>query len=168
MENRICDGACQVFSARVIFADDLFGGECGVDGGEVGWCDGVRAKKEDPLLRRYVFHSIGSDMIVIWSLLNILLGHLATMYMTTVVMIVNTQETFALRIRAFPAFRRSLYLFCHRYSFLARSPNGTVVKISCHCLGHKDLRNPHEVHQLYHLFSDFASNLLSFLNNSTP
>ena len=90
--------------------------------------------------------------MVIWSFKNILLSHLATMYMTVSPMIIDTQETFAVRIRAFPAFRRSLYLFCHRYSFLARSPNRTVVKISCHCLGHKDLRNSHEVHQLYHFF----------------
>lgn len=121
-----------------------------------------------PLRQRKVLHRIGSYLMVIWSFKNILLSHLATMYMTVVIMIIDTQETFAVRIRAFPAFRRSLYLFCHRYSFLAGSPNRTVVKISCHCLGHKDLRNPHEVHQLYHFFSDFASNIFSFLDNSTP
>jgi hypothetical protein len=46
--------------------------------------------------------------MVIWNLTIALLRHLITMYMAVIRMVIDTQEMFAVRIRAFPVFSRSL------------------------------------------------------------
>lgn len=46
--------------------------------------------------------------MVIWNLTILSLSHLITMYMTVILMIIDTQQMLAVRIIAFPVFRRSL------------------------------------------------------------
>jgi hypothetical protein len=55
--------------------------------------------------------------MVIWNLMISLLRNLIPMYMTVILMVVDTQEMLAVRIRAFPVFSRSLQFFCHRHSY---------------------------------------------------
>jgi len=46
--------------------------------------------------------------MVIWSLRQLLLSHLIAMYMTVSLMVIDTQETLAVRKLTFPAISRSL------------------------------------------------------------
>jgi hypothetical protein len=45
---------------------------------------------------------------MIWNLRFLLLMHLIPMYATVSLMVIDTQDTLAVRIHAFPALRRSL------------------------------------------------------------
>ena len=55
--------------------------------------------------------------MMIWNLTILPLSHLIAMDMTIILMIIDTQEMLAVRIRAFPVFSRSLQFFCHRHSY---------------------------------------------------
>jgi hypothetical protein len=55
-----------------------------------------------------LLHSIGLYSMMIWNLMHLLLRHLVAMYMTVSLMVIDTQETLAVRKRAFPAIIRSL------------------------------------------------------------
>ncbi len=46
--------------------------------------------------------------MVIWNLTISLLRHLIAMYMTVILMVIDTQEMLTVRIRAFPVLSRSL------------------------------------------------------------
>jgi hypothetical protein len=46
--------------------------------------------------------------MVIWNLTISLLSHLIAMYMTVILMVIDTQEMLTVRISAFPVFSRSL------------------------------------------------------------
>jgi hypothetical protein len=46
--------------------------------------------------------------MVIWNLRQLLLRHLIAMYMTVSLMVIDAQETLAVRKSAFPAISRSL------------------------------------------------------------
>jgi hypothetical protein len=53
-------------------------------------------------------HNIRLCMMMIWNLTHLILSYLIAMYMTIRLMIIDTQETVAVRKYAFPAFGRSL------------------------------------------------------------
>jgi hypothetical protein len=55
--------------------------------------------------------------MVVRNLTHSLVSHLIAMYMTVSIMVIDTQEMLTARKRAFPAIRRSLQFFCHRYSY---------------------------------------------------
>jgi hypothetical protein len=102
--------------------------------------------------------------VVIWSLSRSLLSHLVPMNATIRLMVIDAQETLTVRKLAFPAASRSLYCFCHRYSYQVihqtENPERSVVfacglKISNLCM----------LYQLYHvivLHPAISSHFLSF------
>lgn len=55
-----------------------------------------------------VLHSIGLRRMVIWNLTHSPLSHLFAMYMTVGIMVIDTQDTLAVRKRTFPVISRSL------------------------------------------------------------
>ncbi len=55
-----------------------------------------------------VLHSIGLYGVVIWNLSHLLVSFPIAMYMTVSLMVIDTQETLAVRKRAFPANSGSL------------------------------------------------------------
>jgi hypothetical protein len=64
-------------------------------------------KKEKPLCdSEKALHSIGLYGMVIWHLRHSLLSHHIAMYMTVSLMVIDTQETLAVRKRAFPVISR--------------------------------------------------------------
>ncbi len=75
-------------------------------------------KKEKPLSdSEKVLYSIGLYGVMIWNIMNLLLSRLIAMYMTVILMVIDTQETLAVRKLACPALRRSLQCFSHRDSY---------------------------------------------------
>jgi len=60
---------------------------------------------------------------MIWNLKCFLARNLIAMNTTVSRMIVDAQETLAVRKLAFPVLRRSLQCFCHRDSYQAEPPN---------------------------------------------
>jgi len=52
------------------------------------------------------------------------------MYMTVIMMVIDTQDTLAVRKHAFPALSRGLQCFYHRYSFVGRAPYKKAAKVS--------------------------------------
>ena len=67
-----------------------------------------RKKKKSLSDSEKISYNIGLCMMVIRNLTHLLLSHLFTMYMTVSLMVIDTQETIAVRKRASPADSRSL------------------------------------------------------------